>query len=423
MSHTVEPHADATVDASLRHSSRRSLGLRGVLLIFLAILALLSFIRVVTGANDLTSAGTVAAAIGLSVPIAMAGLGGLWSERAGVVNIGLEGMLVLGTFGAGWAGYLWGPWAGLVVGVVMGALGGLIHAIATVTFAVDQIVSGVAINILALGVTQYLASVLFEGVEGGGPTQSPPMESMGTITIPGLSPFLLDVASQGWFLVSDLAAVVAGMITNVSYLTVLAVLLIVATYYLLWRTAFGLRLRSVGEAPHAAATLGVRVRRYKYIAVVVSGALAGVGGVFLAEVLNNIYREGQTAGRGYIGLAAMIFGNWRPGGLAAGAGLFGFADALQLRGAEAVHALLLAAALVLALWGIWLLVRRRRAVSGLVSLAVGGLLALWYFSTESLPPQVTFVTPYVTTLVVLALATQRLRMPAADGKPYREGEE
>jgi simple sugar transport system permease protein len=105
-------------------------------------------VRVLTGVTNLTSAGTVAAALGLSVPIAMAGLGGLWAERAGVVNIGLEGMMILGTFGAGWAGYQWGPWVGLVVAVAAGALGGLLHALATVTFAVDQIVSGVAINIL-----------------------------------------------------------------------------------------------------------------------------------------------------------------------------------------------------------------------------------------------------------------------------------
>ena len=334
-----------------------------------------------------------------------------------------RGCSILGTFGAGWAGYQWGPWAGLFFGVTFGALGGLLHAVATVTFAVDQIVSGVAINILALGITQYLASVLFEGVEGGGPTQSPPMESMGTVTVPGLSPFLLDVADNGWFLVSDVAAVLAGLTTNLSYLTILAIVLIVVSYFLLWRTGFGLRLRSVGEAPHAAATLGVRVKRYKYIAVVASGAFAGVGGVFLAEVLNNIYREGQTAGRGYIGLAAMIFGNWRPGGLAAGAGLFGYADALQLRGSEAVHALLVVAALALLLWGLWLLLRKRQYVSGSLALVFAALFAWWYLATDELPPQATFVTPYVTTLVVLALATQRLRPPAADGIPYREGED
>src|SRR5690348_1407446 len=124
---------------------------------------LLSVVRVVSGADDLTSSGTVSAALALSIPIAMAGLGGLWSERAGVVNIGLEGMMIMGTWGAGWAGYQWGPWSGVLAGAAFGAVGGLLHAIATVTFGVDHIVSGVAINILGLGVTQYLSVVAFEG--------------------------------------------------------------------------------------------------------------------------------------------------------------------------------------------------------------------------------------------------------------------
>ena len=121
------------------------------------------------------------------------------------------------------------------------------------------------------------------------------------------------------------------------------------SYLLLWRTKFGLRLRSCGEAPSAAESLGVNVYRMKYVAVIVSGGFAGLGGAFLAEVATSIYREGQTNGRGYIGLAAMIFGNWRPGGLAAGAGIFGYTDSLQLRsGGESVHALLLLLAIVLA---------------------------------------------------------------------------
>jgi ABC-type uncharacterized transport system permease subunit len=135
-----------------------------------------------------------------------------------------------------------------------------------------------------------------------------------------------------------------------------------------------------------------------------------------------IYREGQTAGRGYIGLAAMIFGNWRPGGLAAGAGLFGYTDALQLRGGGAVHALLLLTAILLIGYGIWLLVRRR-TLSGVISIVMAVLVYLWYATTDDVAPQVAFVTPYVATLLVLSLASQKLRMPAADGKPYLKGEE
>jgi simple sugar transport system permease protein len=208
----------------------------------------------------------------------------------------------------------------------------------------------------------------------------------------------------------------------VSYVTIIAILLLLGTFVVLWRTAFGLRLRSCGEAPYAAATLGVNVIKYKYIAVVVSGALAGFGGAYLAIVAASIYREGQTAGRGYIGLAAMIFGNWRPGGLAAGAGLFGYTDALQLRGGGAVHALLLLTAVLLAAYAAWLLYRRR-VVGGVAALAFAVLVFAWYALTDDVPPQVAFVTPYVATLLVLALASQRLRMPAADGKPYLKGEE
>src|SRR5206468_1205190 len=133
---------------------------------------------------------------------------------------------------------------------------------------------------------------------------------------------------------------------DVSALTVIAVLLVPATYLLLWRTPFGLRLRSCGENPKAAESLGVNVYLYKYYGVMISGGLAGLGGVFLSMVASSIYREGQTGGRGFIGLAAMIFGNWRPGGLAAGALLFGYTDAAQLRrGSESVHALLVLVAM------------------------------------------------------------------------------
>ena len=416
---SVETQVPAPAGQPARPVKKRKLP--RILLATSGVLILFSLVRIVTGADELTSAGTVSAALGLAVPIGMAGLGGLWSERAGVVNIGLEGMMILGTFGAGWAGYQWGPWAGLGFAIFMGSLGGLLHALATVTFGVDHIVSGVAINILALGITQYLAVEVFSGVEGGGETQSPRISPMATVTLPVVSDWLQDVADNGWFLVSDLAGVLAGLTTNVSVLTIIAIGLVIATFYVLWRTAFGLRLRSCGEAPYAAETLGVNVYRYKYIAVTMSGALAGIGGAYLAIVGASIYSEGQTGGRGYIGLAAMIFGNWRPGGLALGAGLFGYTDAVQLRSADAVHALLLVAAIAALLYGAWSLYRGS-SVSGAVGIGMGVALGLWYFSTDELPSQVVAATPYVTTLVVLALASQRLRMPAADGVRYRRGE-
>ena len=387
----------------------------------LGVLAVVSLVRIVTGAQDLTSSGTLSAALGLAVPIGMAGLSGLWAERAGVVNIGLEGMLVLGTWGAGWAGYQYGPWAGVAAGVVLGALGGLLHAVATVTFGVDHIVSGVAINILAPGVAKYLSKVAFEGVPGGGPTQSPQIPSIGGFTLPGLPGLLAAVEKHGWFLVSDLAALLRAATTQVSWLTVVAVTLVPLSYLVLWHTPFGLRLRSCGEHPVAAESLGVNVYRMKYAAVVVSGAMAGLGGAFLAIVAAGIYRDGQTGGRGYIGLAAMIFGNWRPGGLAAGAGIFGFTDALQLRQASSVHALLLLLALTLLGLAGWHAVRRRR-LAAVLSAVVGAAALGWFLTTRQVPMELTTAAPYVTTLLVLALASQRLRMPRADGRPYRRGQ-
>ena len=405
--------------------SRKRLPRAGLPLVLLSIsglILLLSIAAAVSGADDLTSSGTIGAALALAVPIGMAGLGGLWSERAGVVNIGLEGMMIMGAWAAGWAGYQWGPWTGVLVGVLFGAVGGLLHAIATVSFGVDHIVSGVAINILGLGVTQFLSVTAFEGVRGGGESQSPPVADIAEVSLPGLRGPLLDLQDKGWFLVSDLAGIARGLFTGVSLLTVVAVLLVVGSYVVLWRTAFGLRLRACGESPSAAESLGVNVYLMKYAAVISSGAFAGFGGAFLAIVLGNGYREGQVGGRGFIGLAAMIFGNWRPGGLAAGAGLFGYTDSLQLRrGGESVHALLLLVGVLLLAGAVYLAVRRS-VVSAVVAAVVGATALAWYLGTDEVPGDFTTMTPYVTTLLVLALASQRLRMPAADGLTYRRGQ-
>ena len=383
-----------------------------------ALIAVLSMVRIITGAGELDSAGTIAAAIGFAIPIGMAGLGGLWSERSGVVNIGLEGMMILGTWGAGWAGVTYGPWWGLLAGTIFGALGGLLHAVATVTFGVDQIVSGVAINLLGLGVTQYLSTLVWPGQ----PTQSPSIPAIPTFTLPWISDTAKSIAQQGWFFVSDVASIVRAITFQVPYTTVIAIALLPITFFILWRTAFGLRLRSCGEAPYASESLGVNVYLHKYVAVVVSGGLAGFGGAVLATVLSGIYREGQTQGQGFIGLAAMIFGNWRVGGLSAGSLLFGYTQAMQLRSGEAVHALLLVIVIgmvALAAWQFY----RRRMVPGVVSLVVAGIVYFWYANTDSVPDQVSYVTPYVATLLVLSLASQRLRMPAADGKPYIKGQD
>ena len=397
---------------------------RRILWVLVGVWLLFSVVRLVSGEQALTSSSTLSAALLLAVPIGLAALGGLWSERAGVVNIGLEGMMILGTWGAGWAGYQWG-WVGAVIGgVAFGAAGGLLHAIATVTFGVDHVVSGVAINILAGGVVRFLSELLFTADSGGGPTQSPALtRDPPSFSLPVLSsgPDLLGgLERQNWFLLSDLAGLLRGLTSGLGLLTLLAVLLVPVSYLLLWRTAFGLRLRSCGENPAAADSLGVPVYRLKYLAVIVSGGLAGLGGVFLVFVAG-IYREGQTGGRGFIGLAALIFGNWRPGGLAAGAGLFGFADALQLRSQTAVVALLLLVAVLLAGVAVYQVVRRK-LVQAVVAGAFATAALVGFLTIEELPEGIVFFTPHLTTLLVLSLASQRLRMPKADGLVYRRGE-
>ncbi len=165
----------------------------------------------------------------------------------------------------------------------------------------------------------------------------------------------------------------------------------------------------------------MKVLRYKFAAVLISGGLAGLAGGVLAMVASSNYRDGQTGGRGYIGLAAMIFGNWRPGGLLAGSGLFGYTETLGLRqGGDSVHALLLALAVLALAAGVWQ-VRSGQSVSGSVIVGLGALLGALYFAIDEVPNDFSTMTPYVITLLVLAFASQRLRMPAADGQIYRKG--
>lgn len=395
---------------------------RRLLLLAVVFVALLSLVRVVTGSGPLTSYGTLALTLTAAMPIAMAGLGGLWSERAGVVNIGLEGMLIVGTLGAGYIGYSTGSWvAGVLGAVVFGLVGGALHALATVVFGVDHIVSGVAINIIAAGVAGFLAEVWFSALPGGGPTQSPPLPQVPRIDLPFLHEPLQDLAGTGWFLLADLASLLQVFTRNLSLLHVIGLLLLPLSAYLLWRTRFGLRLRSCGESPAAAESLGVDVYRFKFVAVLISGAFAGLGGAMLAMVSSSGFQVGQTNGLGYIGLAAMIFGNWRPTGMFLGALLFGYTQALPFRdGPETVHSLLLLLAVLLVLLAVFQVTRKQGRQAITLGIFAAAFVA-WFASTDVVPADFTRMAPYVTTLLVLAFASQRLRMPAADGLPYRKG--
>ncbi|WP_232663968.1 ABC transporter permease [Pseudonocardia sp. TRM90224] len=395
--------------------------LRAVIVVVIGVL-ILSVTATLTNQLQLTSRGTMQAAVLLALPILFAALGGLWSERAGVINIGLEGMMVLGTWGAAWAGYNWGPWAAVIGGMVFGALGGVLHAIATVTFNVNHIVSGVAITLLGLGITKYLSTLVFLPISHN-PRQSPLLEGFETFSVQPLANGLLAVENQQIAPLSDFAGLIGGLVSGLTPLAVIGFALVPISYLVLWRTRFGLRLRSCGENPVAAESLGVHVFTYKYAAVVISGGLAGLGGAALTLNPGQLgYLEGQTGGRGYIGLAAMIFGNWRPSGLLGGAALFGYVDGVQLRaGGEAVHALLYGAS-ILAVGLALLWVVRRQWKTAVFAAVAGAVVYAIYFTIDTVPREFATYAPQLVTLLVLAAASQRLRPPAAAGVEYRRGE-
>ncbi len=375
-------------------------------------------------AGRLTSVPAAQAMLRWCVPILLAGLGGLYCERAGVVNIGLEGMMILGTWFGAWGALEWGPWAGVLIGLLGGAMGGLVHAIATVTFGVDHIISGVAINILAPGLARFLSTEVFDN-----PTQSPDVAGVGKFTFPVLAggwdtPDLLgEINDQGIFFISDLAGFLRGLISELSLFTLIALLLVPITAWVVWKTRFGLRLRIAGEHPTAGESLGVNIYRQKYIGVIISGALSGLGGAFIAMELAGFFQEGQTTGRGFIGLAALIFGNWRPWGVLYAALLFGYPFGISLRDldGQSTHALLLVVAIALAGVTFWAWRRHKRSDTILAaSLSIG--MVVWYLASDTAPSWLPDMLPYALVLLVLVFASQRLRPPAADGLPYRKGE-
>ncbi|MDO7867533.1 ABC transporter permease [Nocardioides jiangxiensis] len=401
---------------------RRVLGLSPLMWVLIVSgLVVVPFVRLVTDSAPLTATTTFTAAILSTCPIALAALGGVWSERAGIVNIGLEGQMLLGTWGAAYFNWYYGPWAGLAGGIALGVVGGLLHAVATITFGVDQIVSGVAVNIIAAGAVEFLSKTFFSDITpNGGPRNLSGLYDLPTLNIGGLDGWLSDLNARHWFLLSDLAGLLGALVSHISYVSLMVIGLAVLSWWLLRRTTFGLRLRSCGENPAAAESLGVSVYRYKYIAVMVSGGLAGLGGAYLSTVASSTFTVGQTQGRGYIGLAAMIFGNWNPFGALGASALFGYADALRLRSASSLHALLLLLAIglvLLTLWRLW-----QRNIRGAVTNGVIGVaFLLWFLLTDTIPDDLGGMTPYLVTLLVLSVASQSLRMPAADGQPYRKG--
>jgi simple sugar transport system permease protein len=286
---------------------------------------------------------TIASAIRAFVPLYLATLGGVFNERSGVVNIGIDGMMIFGTWFGAWGALQWGPVAGLLTAVAAGVAVAAIHAVATVTFRVDHIVSGVAINILAIGTPRFLSIAAY-----GQGTQSPQVPQLPKFDVPGLG--------------------------EMSLMVPVTVLLGAAAWIVLNRTVFGLRVRSSGENPRAAESLGVRVRGMRYGGVLISGAFAGLAGGYLSIELVGLYREGMNQGRGFIALAAVILGNWSPIGAAFACILFAWTEALT------------------------------------VFLRVDWINNAFIQSL-----------PYIVTLVVLALFSRRVRPPKAVGQAYEAG--
>jgi simple sugar transport system permease protein len=286
-------------------------------------------------------------------------MGGLFSERSGVVNIALEGILLTGAFSSAVATYFLGsPWLGVLAGMLAGVAIAMIHAVISITFRADQIVSGVAINLLAAGGTQFLTWVIFGS-------------SANTPIIPGMA--ALSISYQGDGILGGIVRGINAVFGHYPPLVYLALVTVIVGHVILFRSVFGLRLRSVGEHPEAAETLGISVERMRYAGVAISGLLAGLGGAFLALNTHQFVKN-MSAGRGFIALAAMIFGKWKPFGALGACLLFGYAEAVQI------------------------------SLQGL-----------------GIPSQFVQMTPYVLTMIALVGVIGRAIPPHALGKPFTKG--
>ena len=299
-------------------------------------------------------------------PLLFAALGSCFSEKSGVVNIGLEGMIVIGAFaGAAVGCFVPNPWISFLCGGIAGGLFALIHAFATVTCKADQTISGTAINFLASGVSLFVCYLLF------GTSETHPVINKLPRIFDGLFGFLEEKLSgalgqafaQNSFL---------DLVFNTYASAYLAFLLVFVVWFVFFRTRFGLRLRAVGEHPQAADTLGVNVALVRYICVVLSGVLAGFGGASITLATVSAFRPSIVVGQGFIAIAAVIFGKFKPQGALIGCILFGFCNGLRV--------------------------------------VVG--------SNSVIPVNLISMIPYVVTILTLVLFVGRARVPAANGKPY-----
>ena len=257
-----------------------------------------------------------ASTLRFATPLIFASLGGLFSERSGVVNIGLEGMMLTGAFFAVWGADVTGTWTlGLLIGMLSGGAMALVYAFFAITLRADQIVGGTAVNFLALGLTSYLVIDIYGN--DGTPTDVDPIPTIST-------GFLADIPVVGHFMFDP----ASGVLGDSSAMIWAAIAMVPITYVVVFRTPVGLRLRAVGEQPRAADTVGINVYLMRYGAVTMSGMLAAAGGAYISLGFVHSFTQNLIAGRGFIALAALIFGNWRPLGAATACLLFGFSSAL-----------------------------------------------------------------------------------------------
>jgi len=315
-----------------------------------------------SGMRQLFNLSLIFSTLRLATPLVLAALGGLYSERSGVINIALEGLLLAGAFtAASVTFYAHSPWVGLGAAIIAGAMVAAILALACIRFKADQVVTGTGINILFIGLPAVLSGALFLS---SGSTPQIPKENL----LPVLLRFLPGFLGQ-WRIFSD-----------VSVISLLALVVVLLTAYVLYRTPFGLRLRAVGENPEAADAAGVAVNPMRYTGVIISGALAGIGGAYLSIGQSSLFTRNMAAGRGFIALAALIFGKWRPVQTMLACLLFGFADALTIQ------------------------------MQGVAKLPSG----------EDIPVQFIQMIPYIVTIVVLAGFIGQSRAPKALGTAYQK---
>lgn len=373
---------------------------------------------------DAVVIGLFSLAIIKAAPLVYGALCGILGERSGVINIGIEGMMLTGAFSAFMGSALFSQWTGaafspniaLVVGLVIGvfsaALVAALHAVLSIHYKVDQVISGTVINLLAAGITDFAANVYIDPSHLSGVGVFP------EIPIPLLSQ--IPILGKMFFSHQPMVYLMFG--------------LVIFMQYAVFNTPWGLRMRSVGEHPSAADTVGINVNRTRYINVILGGALAGLGGAFLVLESVGRFQKLMTAGRGFIALAVMIFGRWTPVGAFAAALLFGFAEALGVRlqfgDINHIYALMIIIGMILTLVGVWGLIRRWISRSNswrsfvqnglLVSLGSVTLLAakLIRFPDIVIPIEFLGLLPYILTVLVLTGFVRKAVGPAAIGRPY-----